>query len=83
MSNTEKKDTSPMVQSRRIKRLIRIKEINTPSSLSFDVAVEYPSDDLPEWFAPLQPVLEDETFASMMINLGDKVLYRITVVRSL
>jgi hypothetical protein len=76
---SEKQDTSPMVKSRRVKRLVRIQEINTPSSELFDTTVEYPSDDLPEWFAGLQSIVEDETFTSMDINLGDKVRYHITL----
>lgn len=75
-----KKDTAPFVRSRRIKRKIRIQEENQPKSLTFDVVAEYSSDDLPEWFAPLQAIVEDETFTSMMINLGDRVRYSITLV---
>ena len=74
------KDTSPMIKSRRIKRRVRIEERNTPPSTLFDVTVEYPSDALPEWFASLQPVIEDETFTSMVINLGGRVHYHITIV---
>jgi hypothetical protein len=77
---SEKQDTSPLVKSRRIKCFVRIQEINTPPVALFDVTVEYPSDGLPEWFAPLQPVIEDETFTSMDINLGGKVRYHITLV---
>ncbi len=80
MDIPEKKDLSPMVKAKRIKRMIRIQEINTPPSSLFDVTVEYPSDGLPDWFAPLQPIVEDETFSSMSINLGGKVYYRITIV---
>ena len=81
----EKKDTSPFIKSERIKRLVRIQEVNTPPSPSFDITVEYPSDELPEWFAPLQPVIEDATFTSMDIHLGakttpGKVRYHITLV---
>ena len=77
---TDKKDTSPMVKSMRIKRMIRIEEANTPPSSIFDTCVEYPSDGLPEWFAPLQSIVEDETFTSMEINLGDNVKYLISLV---
>lgn len=69
-----------MVKSKRIKRLVRIEEKNIPPSRLFDVTVEYPSDALPEWFAPLQPIVEDETFTSMIINLGGKVHYHVTIV---
>lgn len=74
------KDTSPMVRSRRIKRLVRIEERNTPPSKIFDVTVEYPSDALPEWFQGLQSIVEDETFTNMVINLGDRVHYHVTIV---
>lgn len=74
------KDTSPIVKAKRIKRQVRIEEKNTPSSWLFDVTVEYPSDALPEWFQGLQPIVEDETFTSMIINLGDKVHYHVTIV---
>jgi hypothetical protein len=80
MGIPEKKDLSPMIKAKRIKRMIRIQEINTPPASSFDVIVEYPSDGLPEWFAPLQPIVEDETFTTMSINLNEKVYYRITIV---
>lgn len=75
-----KTDTSPFVKSRRIKRMIRIQEVNTPPSSLFDVTTEYPSDNLPEWFAGLQSIVEDETFTSMTITLGDKVKYYISLV---
>jgi hypothetical protein len=77
---TEKKDTSPMVKTRRIERQVRIQEINNPPTALFDVAVEYPSTDLPEWFEGLQSIVEDETFTSLEINLGGKVRYHITIV---
>jgi hypothetical protein len=77
---SEKKDTSPMVQSRRIKRQIRIQETNHSSSSLFDTTVEYPSNDLPEWFAPLQAIVEDETFTDLRINLGGRVQYHVTLV---
>lgn len=77
-----KKDTSPMVRSRRIKRFIRIQEENVPPSSLFDTTVEYPSDALPEWFAGLQSIVEDETFTSLDISIGEgRVLYHITIVR--
>lgn len=75
----EKKDTSPLVKSRRIKRQIRIQEVNNPPSSLFDITVEYPSDQLPEWFAGLQSIVEDETFTSLEINLGERVRYRIAI----
>lgn len=72
-------DTAPFIRSRRIKRQIRIEERNIPPSSVFDTTVEYASDQLPEWFAPLQPIVEDETFTSMTINLGGKVQYYISI----
>lgn len=77
---SEQKDTSPLVKPTRHKQTIRIQEINNPPSSLFDVTVEYPSDKLPEWFAPLQPIVEDSTFTSMDINLGDRVRYHIEIV---
>lgn len=74
------KDTSPLVTSRRVKRQVRIQEENTPPVALFDTTVDYPSDDLPEWFQGLQSIVEDETFTSMDINLGGKVRYHITIV---
>lgn len=79
MSDREKKDTSPFVRSQRIERMIIIKEENNPPSDTFDVTVTYPSTDLPEWFAPLQPIVEDETFTSMTIDLGGRTCYKISV----
>ena len=75
-------DTSPMIPSKRHKKLVRIQEVNTPPSTLFDTTVEYLSDELPEWFAPLQPIVEDETFTKMIINLGEKVRYHITAIRA-
>jgi hypothetical protein len=75
----KEKDTSPLVKSRRIKRHIQIKERNNPPITLFDTTVVYPSDDLPEWFAGLQSIVEDETFTKMLINLGGKVFYHITI----
>ena len=76
-------DTAPFIRSRRIKRLIRIQEQNTPPVSLFDVTVEHPSDQLPEWFAPLQPIVEDETFTDMHINLGQKTHYHLSIVGAL
>jgi hypothetical protein len=75
------KDTSPFIKPTRIKKQVTIQEINNPPApLTFDTTVEYPSDGLPEWFAPLQPVLEDQTVDSMDIVIGKgKVRYHITV----
>jgi hypothetical protein len=58
-----------------------IQEINTPPAPNtFDVTTAYPSDALPEWFAPLQPVLEDRTVDSMDIVIGGgRVRYHITL----
>jgi hypothetical protein len=76
-----KKDTSPLVKARRIKRQVRIQEINNPPSSLFDVTVEYPSDGLPEWFKGLQSIVEDEVFTGMIIYIdGRKVDYHITIV---
>jgi hypothetical protein len=76
-----KKDTSPMVKARRIKRQVRIQEINNPPSSLFDITVEYPSDGLPEWFKGLQSIVEDEVFTGMIIYIaGRKVDYHITIV---
>ena len=75
------KDTSPLVPPTRVKRHVTIQEINTPPALNtFDVTVQYLSDDLPEWFAPLQPVLEDMTVDSLDIVIGGgRVRYHITL----
>jgi hypothetical protein len=73
-------DTAPLVKSRRVCKLVRIQEVNTPPSSLFDTTVEYPSDSLPQWFAPLQSIVEDDTFTSASINLGGKVEYRIAIV---
>ena len=70
-----------MVHARRIKRTIRIEERNTPPSSVFDVTVAYASDALPEWFAGLQSIVEDETFTSMTLKLGEKVEYLISIVQ--
>lgn len=77
----EKKDTSPMIRSLRIERPIQIEERNDPPMPnSFDTKVVYPSTELPEWFQGLQSIVEDETFTSMVITLGNgKVRYFITL----
>jgi hypothetical protein len=75
----EKRDTSPLVPSRRIKRHICIEERNDPPISLFDTTVVYASDHLPEWFAPLQPIVEDETFTKMLINLGGKTFYHLSI----
>lgn len=74
-----KKDTSPFVKPTLVKKMVRIQEVNTPPAPNtFDITVEYSSDELPEWFAPLQPVLEDETVNSMTITIGGgRVVYKI------
>lgn len=72
-----KKDTSPMVPSRCIKKYVQITEHNSVMK-SMNTQVEYESDNLPEWFKPLQPIIEDETFSSMHISLGKDVHYFIT-----
>ncbi len=75
------KDTSPFVQPTRVKRQVTIQEINDPPAPNtFDTTVAYPSDALPEWFAPLQPVLEDRTVDSLDITIGGgRVHYHITM----
>jgi hypothetical protein len=80
----EKKDTSPMISSRRIGRSIQIEERNDPPMPNtFDVKVVYPSTALPEWFAGLQSIVEDETFTSMTITLGNgRVRYHVTIADS-
>ena len=70
-------DTSPMVQSMRSKKLVRIIEDNEVM-IYMNTSVLYSSDELPEWFKPLQPIIEDWTFSSMIINLED-VHYKISV----
>ncbi len=69
-----------MVKSRRIERQVRIQEKNNPPSELFDITKIYASTDLPEWFAGLQSILEDETFTSMEINLGNRVHYLLSIV---
>jgi hypothetical protein len=80
MQEEEEKDTSPFVPPTRVQKQITIQEINTPPAPNtFDVTVSYPSDSLPEWFAPLQPVLEDQTVDSLDIIIGGgRVRYHIT-----
>lgn len=47
---------------------------------TFDVKVVYPSTALPEWFAGLQSIVEDETFTAMTITLGNgRVRYHISI----
>jgi hypothetical protein len=80
----EKKDTSPMIRSRRIERSICIEERNEPPMPNtFDVKVTYKSTMLPEWFQGLQAIVEDETFTSLMISLGNgRVRYHVTIADS-
>lgn len=74
-------DTAPIVPPRRVRKLVRIEEANNPPAPNtFDVTTQYQSDELPLWFRPLQAVIEDDTFTSMTINLGDRVEYRISIV---
>ena len=75
----DNRESAPFVASRRIIRNIRIQERNNPPSIAFDVDVVYASDALPEWFQGLQSIVEDETFTNMLINLGDKVHYLISI----
>lgn len=78
----KKKDTSPFIRSRRIQRNIRIEERNIPASPTFDITVEYPTNELPEWFQGLQSILEDETFKAMQINLNNRVFYNLNIARA-
>ncbi|MGH2478115.1 MAG: hypothetical protein ACRDHW_00450 [Ktedonobacteraceae bacterium] len=75
------KDTSPMIPPTRVKRQVTIQEINDPPMPNtFDTTVEYPSDGLPEWFAPLQSILEDQTVDGLDIVIGGgRVRYHITL----
>jgi hypothetical protein len=76
----EKKDTSPIFgQSQRHKRKILIEERNEPPMPNtFDTMARYPSDELPEWFAPLQPIVEDASFTSMVILFENRQTKSIT-----
>jgi hypothetical protein len=82
--NEKPKDTSPMIRSWRIERSISIEERNDPPMPnSFDVKVVYASTALPEWFQGLQSIVEDETFTSMIITLGNgRVRYHISIADS-
>ena len=51
------------------KRMIRITETNEIASI-FNTSEVRPSDDLPEWFAPLRYVVEDDGFVNLTITLG-------------
>lgn len=79
MSSNQQKDISPMVPYKRYKRRVHIEEKNDIMK-SFDTTVDYESDDLPEWFKPLQPIVEDSVFTSMVINL-DTTHYHITIAK--
>jgi len=81
MENKQMEDTSPMVRPTLIKKQVTIQEINNPPMPNtFDVTVTYPSDALPEWFAPLQPILEDQTVNGLDIHIGNgRVRYHITL----
>jgi len=57
-------------------RLIRIRESNAIATC-FNRSVECMSDELPNWFKPLQYILEDRSFDEMVIRLAD-VRYLIT-----
>lgn len=75
------KDTAPFITPTRVKRVVTIQEINDPPAPNtFDTTVNYSSDALPEWFAPLQPILEDRTVDGMGIKIGGgRVLYNISL----
>lgn len=73
-------ETGPIVPPRRVRKLVRVEEVNNPLSTIFDAVKQYKSDELPLWFRPLQAVIEDEQFTSMTINLGDRVEYRISII---
>jgi len=68
-----KKDTSPVFgNAPRHKKLVTIKQVNEFAP-SLDVTAHYPSDELPEWFATLQSIVEDEGFSNrgqIVITLG-------------
>lgn len=72
-------DTAPLVRSKRIRRMILISEINE-TAISLNQVHTYDSDRLPEWFRPLRPIVEDETFTRMLITLGD-LHYLISIAR--
>lgn len=60
-----------LVPPTRRKVWVKIQEMNNPPAPNtFDISVAYPSDKLPEWFSHLQPIVEDTTFTSMEINIG-------------
>ena len=68
------------VPSERVNRLVYLSEINTPPAPnSFDVDLIYASYNLPDWFSCLQPIVEDKTFTSLTIRLGDKTRYEISI----
>lgn len=56
-------------QASKVKR-VRIQETNEIAS-SFNTTVEYMSDELPDWFNVLQPVIEDDGFTNMTIAIKD------------
>ncbi|HLZ64431.1 MAG TPA: hypothetical protein VKR06_46480 [Ktedonosporobacter sp.] len=84
------KDTSPVFgRAPRLRKIVTIKQVNEFAP-SMDVTAVYLSDELPEWFAPLQSIVEDEGFSSrgsIVITLGSddgtggKVVYNITAKR--
>ena len=70
------KGGAPFAESTRRKVRVQIQERNNPPCPNtFDTTATYPSDALPEWFSHLQPIVEDTTFTSMEINLGEKTYY--------
>lgn len=64
------KDTSPIVAPKQVKKIVQITEHNTITR-SLNTNVEYESGNLPEWFKPLQSIVEDTTFTSMIIVIGN------------
>jgi len=59
-------------------RRVRIQETNEIASM-FNTSVEYPSNELPDWFKPLRYIVEDESFTNMTIAIRD-VHYLISLV---
>ena len=74
-----KKDTAPFCKTTRRKCRVQIQERNRYAT-TFNVTKQYPSDALPEWFAPLQSIVEDTSFTNMIIRNHD-VRYHISIVK--
>lgn len=61
-----------------MKRIIKIEENQYPPSTRL-LSVTYPSNAIPGWLAGIQPIVESEAFTSMMISMGNKLFYIITI----